>query len=68
MNWKRIATAFTTALTFLAAAPYSLGDISLIVPTKYKPWVFMVSGLATLILHTWYGVSPRTPPQPNQNP
>ncbi len=36
INWKQLAAAFTSVLTLSAALPYSLGELAIIIPPKFK--------------------------------
>lgn len=53
-NWRTTLTGFleTTAwlLTFLAAAPYTLGEVANILPPQWKATIFKVSGIAAGLL------------------
>ena len=54
MNWRSTvsgaATALTAFLTALAAAPYQLGEVALIIPPEWKARLFLWSAIATVIL------------------
>jgi hypothetical protein len=53
MNAKSLAgygSIIMSLLTALAAAPYSLGEVAMIIPSHWKERVFVVGAIATLIL------------------
>jgi Signal peptidase, peptidase S26 len=52
INWKQLAAAFTSVLTLSAALPYSLGELAIIIPPKFKGWVALAGLVATTILRT----------------
>ena len=52
INWKQLAAAFTSVLTLSAALPYSLGELAIIIPPKFKGWVVLAGLVATTILRT----------------
>lgn len=45
-----------SALTALAALPYTLGDIATIIPPEYKAKVFLYSAIAAAALKVWNSV------------
>lgn len=63
MNWKQVASAITSSLTVLAALPYQLGEIAVLIPPDWKPWVAGIGLGATTILRIWNGAKPPTPPE-----
>ena len=53
MNTKNLAgygSIIMSLLTALAAAPYTLGEVAMIIPSHWKERVFVASAIATLIL------------------
>lgn len=60
-NWRTtvsgIGTAIFSALTALAALPYTLGEAATIIPPDYKAKVFTVSLFATVALRVWNSVA-----------
>jgi len=57
INWKQLAAAFTSVLTLSAALPYSLGELAIIIPPKFKGWVVLAGLVATTILRTLNAVT-----------
>lgn len=59
-NWKTSVTmiggTLTGLLTFLSTVSYDQGPIAMIIPMEYKPWVFKIAGLASLILFILNGI------------
>jgi hypothetical protein len=75
MNTKNLAgygSIIMSLLTALAAAPYSLGEVAMIIPPHWKERVFIAGAIATLILRVIRdnqsvvkkSVTTETPPQP----
>jgi hypothetical protein len=53
MNTKNLAgygSIIMSLLTALAAAPYSLGEVAMIIPPEWKQRVFVAGAIATLLL------------------
>ena len=48
---------FTSVLTLSAARPYSLGELAIIIPPKFKGWVVLAGLAATTILRTLNAVT-----------
>jgi hypothetical protein len=59
INWKLLGAAIFSALTLLAALPYSLGDLATVIPPAWKPTMFLVSFSAALILRAWNAIKPK---------
>lgn len=59
-NWKTSVTmiggTLTGLLTFLSTVSYDQGPIAMIIPMEYKPWVFKIAGLSSLILFILNGI------------
>lgn len=59
-NWRtaasQIGVALFSLLTVLAALPYQLGDVSLIIPPAWKSRVFIVGAIATALLRVINGL------------
>ena len=65
MNTKNLAGYGAIAmslLTALAAAPYSLGEVAMIIPSQWKERVFVVGAIATLLLRVIRDNTTPTPP------
>lgn len=60
-NWQTtvsgIGTALFSALTALAALPYTLGDLATAIPPNWKPRIFAASLTATIALRIWNSVA-----------
>ena len=52
MNKKRIASAFFSLLTTVSLAPANWDIVGPLIPADWKPKVFAVAALATLILRS----------------
>lgn len=63
IHWKGIAVAISAALTTLAALPYSMGDIATWVPPNWKPFVFKIGFVATILLRMWKYVTDQQLPK-----
>jgi len=53
MNTKSLAgygSIIMSLLTAFAAAPYSLGEVAMIIPPEWKQRVFIAGAIATLLL------------------
>ena len=65
MNTKNLAGYGAIAmslLTALAAAPYTLGEVAMIIPPHWKERVFVVGAIATLLLRIIRDNTTPTPP------
>lgn len=62
-NWKSIGAAVASALTMLAALPYTLGDVATIIPPSWKPYVATVGIIAGFLLRSWNAKQPQQPPK-----
>jgi hypothetical protein len=65
MNTKNLAgygSIVMSLLTALAAAPYSLGEVAMIIPPHWKERVFVVGAIATLLLRVIRDNTTPTPP------
>jgi len=51
-TWAGISAAIVSALTVLAALPYSLGDLATIIPPEIKPYVVGSGIVAAVILRS----------------
>jgi uncharacterized membrane protein len=55
-NWKTtlsgIGAALCAVLTMLAALPYSIGELSTVIPSEWKQTVVVVGLVATTILRS----------------
>lgn len=58
-NWKttlsELGVAITAGLAALAAAPAQLGDVSTILPEKYKSYIFATGLIAAFLLRVIKG-------------
>jgi hypothetical protein len=56
-NWRTtvtgIGTAVFSALTVLAALPYTLGEVATVIPSEWKEKVVVISATAAFILKVW---------------
>ena len=71
INWKSVASSVVSALTILAALPYSLGELSAIIPVEWKPRIVGAGLLATVALRIWNAAttaSVKIEPQPEPKP
>jgi len=53
MNTKNLAgygSIVMSLLTALAAAPYSLGEVAMVIPPEWKQRVFIAGAIATMLL------------------
>ncbi len=50
INWKIVAATLTSALTVLAALPYTLGDVATIIPPAWKSKIVIAGLVATTVL------------------
>ena len=68
MNTKNLAgygSIVMSLLTALAAAPYSLGEVSMLIPPHWKERVFIAGAIATLLLRIIRdNTTPTNPTQP----
>jgi len=53
VNWKIVGATIASALTILAALPYSLGDLATIIPSEWKPKIVAIGLIATVVLRLW---------------
>ena len=53
MNKVKIASAFTSFLTVLAALPYELGEAATLIPPHWKAPIALCAAIATVILRTF---------------
>ena len=56
--WTGLGAAFASLLGGLAALPYTLGEISEIIPPAWKPRIAIAGFVAAFILRTFYGAIP----------
>ncbi len=64
--WTALSAALMSALTMLAALPYTLGEVAEIIPTEWKPRLTLIGIIATTILRVVYGVIPTKPTESKQ--
>lgn len=55
-----VASAVTSLLTLLAALPYTLGDIAVIIPSEWKPHVVAIGAISTTLLRVISTLTPNT--------
>ena len=53
MNKVKLASAFTSFLTVIAALPYELGEAAMLIPPAWKAPVALASAIATIILRSF---------------
>lgn len=66
LDWARIASAFTSMLTFLAGLSYAIGDAALLIPPGLKSIVFQISLFATVVLRVWSELRKAIEPKPEE--
>jgi hypothetical protein len=59
-NWKTTASmiggTLMAALTWLSTLSYDQGQLALLIPVEWKPWVSKIAAIATLILFAYNGI------------
>jgi hypothetical protein len=59
-NWKTTASmiggTLMAALTWLSTLSYDQGQLALIIPVEWKPWVAKIAGVSTFILFAYNGI------------
>lgn len=63
-NWRTaisgIGAVVFSALTVLAALPYTLGDIATIIPADWKPYVVTCGLIGTIGLRVWNSIAQKS--------
>lgn len=59
-NWQTTVSGIGSALfgflTIMAALPYELGNVALLIPPEYKAKVVLLGSIATVILRVWNSI------------